>query len=383
MEVTIVCDVLGKENNGTTIAAMNLIRYLKKQGHKVKVLCADADRIDQEDFYVVPSRDFGKMLNSYVAKVGVTIAKPNENIVRNAIQGSDVVHIMVPLSLGMCAVKIAKEMNIPITAGFHMQAENLTSYFKLNKIKPINNLVYNYIWKNTYQYVAAIHYPTTFIRNIFENSIKKTTPGYVISNGVHDYVKKRNTEKPNNLKDKIIILSTGRYAREKSQDTLIKAIYHSKYKNQIQLILGGLGPKEKKYKHLAKKLPIAPIFKFFARNEIIDVLNYSDLYVHPAEVELEGIACLEAIMCGKLTIVSDSKLSATKDFAVDDRCVFKCRNPKDLARVIDFWIDNPKEKSMIEQKYLLSSQVYNQDDCMKRMEEMLQDVVNKKSVDAT
>ena len=134
---------------------------------------------------------------------------------------------------------------------------------------------------------------------------------------------------------------------------------------------------------MAKRLPIAPIFKFFARNEIIDVLNYSDLYVHPAEVELEGIACLEAIMCGKLTIVSDSKLSATKDFAVDDRCVFKCRNPKDLARVIDFWIDNPKEKSMIEQKYLLSSQVYNQDDCMKRMEEMLQDVVNKKSVDVT
>ena len=38
---------------------------------------------------------------------------------------------------------------------------------------------------------------------------------------------------------------------------------------------------------------------------------------------------------------------------------------------------------MIEQKYLLSSQVYNQDDCMKRMEEMLQDVVNKKGVDAT
>lgn len=29
MKITIVCDVLGEENNGTTIAAMNLIRFLK------------------------------------------------------------------------------------------------------------------------------------------------------------------------------------------------------------------------------------------------------------------------------------------------------------------------------------------------------------------
>lgn len=28
-KITIVCDVLGEENNGTTIAAMNLIRFLK------------------------------------------------------------------------------------------------------------------------------------------------------------------------------------------------------------------------------------------------------------------------------------------------------------------------------------------------------------------
>lgn len=108
------------------------------------------------------------MLNSYVAKVGVTIAKPNESIVKSAIQGSDVVHIMVPLSLGMCAVKIAKEMNIPITAGFHMQAENLTSYFKLNKIKPINNLVYNYIWKTLINMLL----PFTIQQPLYATSLK-------------------------------------------------------------------------------------------------------------------------------------------------------------------------------------------------------------------
>ena len=181
------------------------------------------------------------------------------------------------------------------------------------------------------------------------------------------------------FKDKIVNLTTGRYAREKSQDTLIKALRYSKYKDKIQLILGGQGPKEKKYRKLARYLKIEPIFKLFPRNEIIDVLNFSDLYVHPAEVELEGIACLEAIMCGKLTIVSDSRLSATKEFAVDDRCIFKCRKPKDLARVIDYWLDNPEEKKLVEQKYLESSNVFNQNECMKRMENMMFEVINKKA----
>ncbi len=378
MIITVVCDVLGEENNGTTIAAMNLIRFLKKQGHTVKVLCADQNKKGQEGFYVVPNKSFGKLLDKYVANIGVSLAKADKDIVTSALQGSDLIHIMLPFSLGMCSVKIAKELNIPVTAGFHMQAENLTSYIKLNKLKPANKFVYKFIWKHVYQYVDGIHYPTKFIQNIFEKNIKKSTPGYVISNGVHDYVKKRDIPKPEEFKDKFVILTTGRYAREKSQDTLIKAIKYSKHKNEIQLILGGMGVKEKKYKKLAKKLPIPPLFKFYSRTEIIDVLNYSDMYVHPAEMELEGISCLEAIVCGKLTIVSDSKLSATKEFAIDDTCIFKHRNPKDLAKVIDYWIDRPELRKQYEQKYLESSCVFNQEECMKQMENMMKTVIQNK-----
>lgn len=375
MIVTIVCDVLGEENNGTTIAAMNLIRYLKKQGHIVRILCADQNKKGQENCWVVPNMNFGKTLNKYIEKVGVTLAKPVEDIIRDCIKGSDVVHILIPLYLSMNAIKIAKEYDIPMTASFHMQAENLTSYFKLNNVKFINTAVYKIIYKYVYQYVDKIHFPTKFIEEIFEKNIKKTTPGCVISNGVNDYVKKENIEKPLEYQNKIVILTTGRYAREKSQDTLIKAIYHSKYKDKIQLILGGQGIKEKEYRKLAKNLPIQPLFKFYSRTEIIDVLNYADIYVHPAEIELEGISCIEAIACGKLTIVSNSKLSATKEFAVDERCIFKCRKPKDLARVIDYWIDHPEEKKIIEDKYLHSALAFNQEKCMEKMEQMLFDAI--------
>lgn len=380
MTITIVCDVLGKENNGTTIAAMNLIRYLQSQGHTVRVLCGDADKKGQDGFFVVPNYNLGKLLNGYVKKIGVTLAKPDKDVIQKALDGVDLVHIMVPLALGMSALKVARERGIPATAGFHMQAENLTCYLKLNKVHLLNHAVYKFIYNKVYKHVDAVHYPTKFIKDVFFSHVKKETNAYVISNGVNAYVQKRDVEKPAELKDKIVLLMIGRFAREKSQDTLIKAIKYSKYKDKIQIILAGQGPKEKYYKKLGKKLKNKPIMKLFGRQEVIDVINYSDIYVHTAEAELEGIACLEAICCGKLTLVSDSKLSATKGFAVDKRCVFRNRNPKDLAKKIDYFIEHEEEKRKLEHAYLNSAKIYSLKECMQKMEQMMLDVLNARKL---
>lgn len=371
MKIAVVCDVLGEENNGTTIAAMNLIRYLKSAGHDVRVLCADKSKKGVENYFVAPNRSFGRILDKYVKKVGVTLPKKDKALVEEALNGVEYIHSILPFALGKQAARYAKEHGIPMSAGFHMQAENLTSYLKIDKLGFLHKLIYRHIYKKFYRYVDAIHYPTDFIRGIFEKNIGRTTNGFVISNGVNPSVGKREAAKPEEFKNEIVIASTGRYAREKAQDTLLKAVRYSKYADKIRLILAGQGVKEKYFKRLAAKLPLPPVMKFFGRSEITDVLNYSDLYVHTAAVELEGIACLEAIMCGKLTIVSDSRLSATRQFALNEKCIFKTRNPKDLARVIDYWIDHPAEKAAAETLYLEGGVKYRLEDCMKRMEEMI------------
>lgn len=157
MTITIVCDVYGEENNGTVVAIMNLIRYLKNKNHTVRVLCADQSKKGQENFYVVPTLNFGKLLNSLVHKVGVTLAKADRAVIKEALNGTDHVHIILPLGLGNATAKIAHEMNLPITASFHMLAENLTCYIKLNKCRPINTFVYK--WYNLlYRYKKFIRY---------------------------------------------------------------------------------------------------------------------------------------------------------------------------------------------------------------------------------
>ena len=193
LKITIVCDVLGEENNGTTIAAMNLIRYLRQAGHEVHVLCPDKTKKDLEGYYVVPTRSFG-VFTGYIEKNGVSLAKADDKTVRAAINGSDVVHIMLPFTLGKKAIQVAKEMNIPITTGFHLLAENFSSHIFMKDAKFTNRLLYSY-FHSAYKECDAIHYPTQYLRDLNEKMYGKTN-GYVISNGVNDMFRPLPDKKP-------------------------------------------------------------------------------------------------------------------------------------------------------------------------------------------
>ena len=124
MTVTVVCDVLGEENNGTSVASYNLIRYLKKQGHTVRVLCADQSKSGEENFFVVPNRSFGKFIDSIVRRVGVSLAKPDKEVIERALNGCDHVHVMMPLFLGTAAVEMASAIS---TANSVLRKENRRS----------------------------------------------------------------------------------------------------------------------------------------------------------------------------------------------------------------------------------------------------------------
>ena len=199
MIVTIAADVLGVENNGTTTACMNLVRYLQARGDEVRILCCDQDKKGMENYYVVPTLNLGSFLNKIVEKNGVVLAKPDKNIITEAIKDADVVHVMMPFALGKKATKIAKKLNKPVTAGFHVQAENFTSHIGMMNCGIINHLTYKSFYRGMYKDVDAIHYPTEFIKTIFERNVHKKTNAYVISNGVHNRFQKMDIAKPRRI----------------------------------------------------------------------------------------------------------------------------------------------------------------------------------------
>ena len=373
IKIAVVCDVLGEENNGTTIAAMNLIQYLKKRGHEVRVVCPDEERRGEPGYYVVPQLNVGP-LNDYVQKVGVSIAMSDDGVLEQALRGVDAVHIMTPFFLGKAALDIARKAGIPVTAGFHCQAENITSHLHLMNSRLVNNLTYKAMYQLVYQYVDAIHYPTQFIRETFEKEVGWTN-GYVISNGVNRRFRKAEAERPEAWKGKFVILFTGRFGYEKSHKVLIDAVSMSAHENGIQLIFAGEGPLREELADYGKKLTNPPFLHFFSREEMLRTVNCADLYVHPAEVEIEAIACLEAISCGLVPVIADSPRSATRFFALDEKNLFHFNDPADLAGKIDYWIDHPEEKENYSRRYLGYTKQFEQDHCMAEMENMIRQTI--------
>jgi hypothetical protein len=371
MIITIIADVYGKQNNGTAITAQRLIESLKKRGHEVR-LVSPYD-CDQEGYYMVPKRNF-YCFNNYVEKNGVELAKPDREVLEKAIKGSDVVHIMMPFKLGRAAVEITKAMHIPCTAAFHCQPENFSSHVFLKDVKLANDYLYRRFRRVLYKHVKHIHCPSEYIAGeLIAHKYKAKL--HVISNGVAACYHKGEAERPAELKGKFLILFTGRFVGEKRHDLLIKGVAQSKYRDNIRILLAGKGPKEEKIMRLAEKLNLArPIIGFYSPEELNKVINYCDLYVHPADVEIEAISALEAITCGLVPVINESQRSATRFFALDERCLFSGTS-QSLAEKIDYWIEHPAEKEEMSRRYMEYSCKFNLDRSVDLMLDMFNEAI--------
>ena len=378
MTITIVCDVLGAPNNGTTLAAMNLTSYLRSRGHTVRIVCSDQDRRGEKDMYVVPVRNMWP-INRYIAKNDVALALPDASVVESALEGCDLVHVMIGFPLARMAAKMATEKGIPVTGGFHAMAENLSAHIFMKQSALANRLTYRY-YSLTYRYCTAIHYPTRFLRGFYEDVVGPTN-GYVISNGVDSDFHPRSATRPEAWKDRDVVLFTGRYSPEKSHRLLIEAAKRSTHRDRLQLVFAGQGPLREKMEKWCADLPVKPVFGFHSRSEMVDIINMADLYVHPAEIEAEGIACLEAIACGLVPVISDSPRCATRTYALDEKNLFDHKSPEDLARKMDWWLEHPEERAKRGQEYLAMARgELDRAVCMERMEQMMFEAAGKEAL---
>ena len=376
MNITIVCDVLGEANNGTSLAAYNLINTLVEKGHNVKVVCPDPDKMGRQGYYILRELNVGP-LNGYLKKNGVSLAKGDKTVIYQACKDADIVHGLVPFNASKRALKFCQKNHIPFTAGFHMQAENFTSHIFLMASNLVNKATYSFLWSTYFNKVNGVHYPTAFIRDYVAQYNKKNVPAYVISNGVNfKYFYPNKVERPDNLKNKFIIIMSGRLSKEKNQQELLYAVKRSKYEKDIQIMLTGDGPRRNYLMKLIKKLNFTnpPIQKLYKHEELHDALWMGDLYVHTSIVEIEAISCLEAIACGMVPVIADSRKSATRKFAIDDRCLYKSRSIQDLTDHIDYWIEHKEEKEKLSEKYREFIKQFDFEDCMNRMEQMLVEV---------
>lgn len=355
--------------NGTSMTAIRFRKELIKRGHKVRVVSVG---VNGEDRYSLKER-YLPIASDVTRKQSMVFAKPDEKVLENAFKGADIIHFFLPYKLAYVGHRVAERMSIPHLLAFHCQPENITYSLGLGWCEPFANYIYKRFNKKYYRYFDHIHAPSNFIANeLLKHNYKSKL--HIFSNGVSEsFIPSTNPKKEDSTFFKILM--TGRLVSEKRQDVLIKAIPYSKYKDKIQLIFAGKGPKEKYYKRLGDRLVNKPIFNFYSEEELVRVIQDIDLYVHCSDIEIEAIACLEAMSCGKVPVIANSRKSATTQFALDERSLFKAGDFKDLANKIDYWIEHKEERLIMEKKYLEESNKYKMHYIIARTEEMYKEII--------
>ena len=266
---------------------------------------------------------------SWVARKHNTLfAKPIKAVLEKAIMGADIVHIYQPWPLGCAAERIARRLGIPSIASFHVQPENITYNIGLGWFPLAAHVIYYLMYSIFYRRFSHIHCPSKFIAA--QPAVMVTVPISMLYQTVliRIFVLALSEKGTNTLFN---VLMIGRLSAEKRQDVLIKAVQQSRNANRIQLYFAGQGPKERRLRRMGKKLPNPPIFGHYNKKELIELIRSCHLYVHASDVEIEGISCIEAFACGLVPIISDSKRSATRQFALGPMNLFR-RVMRHLAR---------------------------------------------------
>ncbi len=347
MKILFVIDQFRHSKNGTTASASRMLRSLQSRGHQVRVVCGD----DPGEEYAVPTGiKRYPFLYQLCKRQGMFLAHPDDAVLEREIRRSDLVHFMLPFELSRRGKRIADALEKPSTAAFHLQPENITSTLRLGKVEAVNELLYR-TYRRFYDRFTHVHCPSKMIRsNLLRRGYRAQL--HVISNGVAEEFRPRQTKKPARFAGRKLVLMVGRLSREKRQDVLIDAVARSRHETSIQLVLAGQGPMQGKLARRGEQLTHRPEIGFFNKDALIDLMNVCELYVHASDVEIEAIACLEAMACGLVPIISDSKKSATGQFALSEANRFTSGDPRSLARQIDRLLEDGSLRKQLSRHYL-------------------------------
>ncbi|MFH0837867.1 MAG: glycosyltransferase [Patescibacteria group bacterium] len=369
LNIAIICDPLTHLISGSMISTIRFAGQLRKKGHKVIFLAAQDETKKPVTFF----RDFKVYRFGPIKLPGsqgqYLLAYPRVGRIKGIYKEEqiDIVHTIDPTLLSIFSLRAARTMGIKTVMHSHMQPENvalqLGSFFQ----RPwFQNLIYRYlIW--IYRKVNMVICPSEFAMGMLRK-YNQTIPICVISNGVELSRFKimdsaAFSQKYNLSPEEQKILYIGRLHKEKSVHTLIEAmpaILKEYPKTRLNLV--GIGHLMDDLKKLATDLKVSESITFFGKlpdEEMALAYNACTFFVLPSVAELEGMAVLEAMACGKPVIISDSALSASSYFVKGNGFIFKLQNPQDLAEKCITLLKNPTMVAQMGEKSRTLAETYD------------------------
>lgn len=388
LRIAMICDPIGPNKSGVVVSSLRFSKLLKNKGHHVIFIGARLKEHKEHSYHdgVKAYRFRGLPVPK---SGGWRLAFPTVKELKKVFQEEkiNVVHILLPMSGAIVAIRAAKALNIKIVAHSHSQPENL--FMDMPKmIQPTLGKIWNKWLAWVYSKAEIIIYPTKFGHEILHHLTEKDKTFTVVSNGVNiERYKIKDVGDFHNRfnipKNTLNIVYVGRLYPEKSIDTLIKAIPHIiKEQKNIHVMLAGAGHVRPKLEKLVDSLDVRKYITFLglvSDEDKILAYNAGDIFISPSFAELEGMTVLEAMACGKPIIVPDAEMNAARFFIDGNGFLFETENHIDLAEKTLKLIANPDLLKKMGKISFEKSKHYNIHNSVVLLEETYYSVLNIKN----
>ncbi len=352
--------------DGGAIAQHRIVHELIKKGHDVRVIAPGfsfRNAIEEENgsmiyrpravvlpFYMNNKYHFTPFPLFFVKKVIDEFAP-------------DVINVCSPYPNSICAMIVAKKKHIPVVGSIHILPENILAPFFSSSL--YSTLV-KYTWSYLIYFYNRVNWATvptlTGAKMYQEKGLR--APVTSISNGVNtelfkpsnkgDYLRERF-----NLPKKPLILYTGRMNQEKNVDVLVKAIPSVLKTIDAHFLFCGSGGIKPDLMKLAETLGVnkhTTFIEFLDWADYPNIFTLADVFVMPAESELQSIVTLEAIASGVPPVVVN-KGAVPELTSAQNGLVFEPQDSNQLANnIIQILSDEELKNSMRKNSLKLSEQ---------------------------
>ena len=305
--------------NGQASFAIHLAEGLAELGHQVMVVTSS----ERMQSYSVPVN--GVQVEK-VAALPMSILHPALYLTLLSARKAkelfarfqpEIVHIQDHYFLSNSVLKEALRTKVPAVGTNHFLPENILPF--LRSFPTLQGIVARPLWKMMLAVFNRLEVATAPSETAVEilRRQKIRVPVYAISNGVDiqrfrpDPVVDRTgvRQKYSIAPDRTIFLYVGRIDGEKRLDVLLQAASHLA-RDDFQVAIVGFGLQEKALRRQAQSLGLDGHVSFVGYvppDDLPALYNSADIFVMPSPQELQSIATLEALACGKPVLAADAR----------------------------------------------------------------------------
>lgn len=345
LHIAYAVDLFEGVKTGGVISAQRFVKALRER-HDVTVIAGGPHRdglVGLPQFTIPP---FGKVMR----QMGFVFAWPSRAAIEPVLRRADVLHVQFPFWLGVRAAGLARRLGTPVVAASHLQPENMFHNVGVHS-DWLNDRTWRFFISTLYGKADHLVAPTAFgLAELRRRGL--SVPADVVSNGIPPQFHPGPGQRSPAHRDRFVVLAVSRLAREKRIDVLIEAVRRARNAARIQLVICGAGPEQARLRRAASSLPTPAEFRVVEVDDVPGVLRAADLLVHASEIELEGMAVLEALGTGLPTLVADAPFSAAARLAIGDDFRFRPGDAAALAARIDHLVEHPERLAAASQASL-------------------------------